>query len=181
MSRIGAKIISIPSSVTVTMTDNVLRAEGTKGANTVTLHPKADVKIEGDTLQVNRHGNDRLARSIHGLTRMLVANAVSGVTDGFTKRLEMVGTGYRAQTDGQTLTLSVGFSHPVEMKAPEGITFAVEKNTLISITGIDKQKVGQTAANIRDIRKPEPYKGKGIRYEGEIIRRKAGKAAKAGK
>ncbi len=181
MSRIGNKLITIPSGVTINMSDNVMNFSGPKGNFELRLHPKSNVTIEDSTITVGRHGNDRLARSVHGLTRMLVANAVEGVSNAFTKKLEMIGTGYRAQTDGTKLTLSVGFSHPVEFTAPEGITFGVEKNTLVSVSGIDKQKVGQVAADIRKIRKPEPYKGKGIRYEGEYVRRKAGKAAKAGK
>ncbi len=181
MSRIGNKPITIPSGVTVTLTDNLVQANGPKGMFEVKIHPKASITIGEGVVTVGRHGNDRLARAIHGLTRMLVSNAIEGVSAGFTKKLEMVGTGYRAQTDGSKLTLSVGFSHPVEMTAPEGIAFGVEKNTLISVSGIDKQAVGQIAANIRAVRKPEPYKGKGIRYEGEHVRRKAGKAAKAGK
>ncbi len=181
MSRIGSQLITLPTDVTAHFSDNILTLQGTKGSSTMTIHPKANVLIEDQIIKVGRHGNDRLARSIHGLTRMLIANAAYGVANGFKKQLEMVGTGYRAQTDGKKLTLSVGFSHPVELIAPDGITFSVEKNTIITVSGIDKQQVGQVAANIRSVRKPEPYKGKGIRYEGERIRRKAGKAAKVGK
>jgi large subunit ribosomal protein L6 len=181
MSRIGTKLITIPDGVTVTQTDGILEVNGPKGSFAVHIHPKSGVTMESGSLHVNRKGNDRFARSLHGLTRMLVANAVEGVSTGFTKKLEMVGIGYRAQTDGKKLTLNVGFTHPVDMDAPEGISFTVEKNTLISVSGVDKQKVGQIAAEIRAVRKPEPYKGKGIRYEGEHVRRKAGKAAKAGK
>ncbi len=183
MSRIGSRLISIPEGVTVRMTDGQIICEGPKGTMSLIPHHKADISIntEANTIQVGRHGNDKLARAIHGLTRMLVANLVTGVSTGFTKRLEMHGIGYRAQTDGKQLTLNVGFTHPVVVAAPEGISFGVEKNTLITVGGIDKQKVGQVAAEIRSVKKPEPYKGKGIRYEGEYVRRKAGKAAKTGK
>ncbi len=181
MSRIGSKIILIPAGVTVTQTDGWLQCVGPKGEMTVPIHPRVTVAQEGETLEVKRNGNDGPARSLHGLTRMLISNAIEGVHAGFTKKLEMHGIGYRAQTDGKNITLAVGFTHPVVIAAPEGISFTVEKNTLISVSGIDKQKVGQIAAIIRATKKPEPYKGKGIRYEGEYVRRKAGKAAKAGK
>ncbi len=181
MSRIGSRIVTIPSGVTATVADGFFTATGSKGEQRVPLSSRMTVVLEGDSIEVKRSGNDKIARSLHGLTRQLIANAVTGVADGFTKRLEMHGIGYRAQTDGKELTLSVGFSHPVVFQAPEGITFAVERNTLISVSGIDKQVVGQIAAEIRATKKPEPYKGKGIRYEGEYVRRKAGKSAKAGK
>lgn len=181
MSRIGSRIITIPDGVTLTQEQGRLIVTGPKGTLMVPLHPKINLILDGSTLTVQRGGNDRLARSLHGLSRVLIANAIEGVTTGFTKRLEMHGIGYRAQTTGSEITLTVGFTHPVVVKAPEGITFGVEKNTLISVQGIDKQAVGQVAANIRAVKKPEPYKGKGIRYEGELVRRKAGKAAKAGK
>lgn len=181
MSRIGLRLITIPDGVTVTLNDGHMTFNGPKGAFELTVHPRMNVTIDGNTIKIDRSGNDKPARALHGLTRMLIANAVTGVHTGFTKRLEMVGIGYRAQTTGKELTLTVGFTHPVVVTAPEGITFQVDKNTLISVMGIDKQLVGQVAANIRQVRKPEPYKGKGIRYEGEYVRRKAGKAAKAGK
>ncbi len=181
MSRIGSKIILIPDGVTTSLTDGVFHCTGPKGELEVTINPRITVLIKDGTIEITRSGNDGLARSLHGLTRMLVANAIEGVSQGFTKRLEMHGIGYRAQSDGKQITLAVGFTHPVIIVAPEGIAFQVEKNTLISVTGIDKQAVGQVAANIRAVKKPEPYKGKGIRYEGEYVRRKAGKAAKAGK
>ncbi len=181
MSRIGSKLITVPSGVEVTLTDNVFMAKGSKGEQSVVISPRVSIAIDGDTITVTRNGNDKLARSLHGLTRQLIQNAITGVSDGFTKKLEMHGIGYRAQTDGRQITLTVGFSHPVVMQAPEGVTFTVEKNTLIAIQGQDKQVVGQIAADIRAVKKPEPYKGKGIRYEGEYVRRKAGKAAKAGK
>ncbi len=181
MSRIGSQLITIPSGVAVNLVDGTLTCTGPKGELTLPVHTRMDLVMENDTIKITRSGNDRTARALHGLTRMLIANAIQGVSGGFTKKLEMQGIGYRAQTDGSQLTLSVGFTHPVIIPAPEGINFSVEKSTIISVSGIDKQKVGQIAANIRSVRKPEPYKGKGIRYEGEIVRRKAGKAAKAGK
>jgi len=181
MSRIGSRIISIPDSVTVTQDENHLECQGTKGTLSIPLHPRVAVNIHDGTMTVERRGNDGNARALHGLYRVLIANCIVGVSQGFTKQLEMQGIGYRAQTDGTSLTLTVGFTHPVIITAPEGITFAVEKNTIIKVSGIDKQLVGQIAANIRATRKPEPYKGKGIRYEGELVRRKVGKAAKAGK
>lgn len=181
MSRIGSREITIPSDVTINFADNTFECQGPKGTLLVKTSPRIDVVINDNKIKLNRHGNDRTARALHGLNRMLIANSLQGVAQGFTKRLEMHGIGYRAQTDGKTLTLNVGFTHPVVITAPEGITFSVEKNTLISVNGIDKQSVGQVAANIRAVRKPEPYKGKGIRYEGELVRKKVGKAAKAGK
>jgi large subunit ribosomal protein L6 len=181
MSRIGTKIITIPENMTVNYADNRLECSGPNGTNEVIVHPRITVVIEDNTIKVTRHSNDRIARSLHGLSRVLIANSIEGAAKGFTKRLEMQGIGYRAQTDGKTITLNVGYTHPVTLTAPDGITFSVEKNTLISVSGKDKQSVGQVAANIRKVRKPEPYKGKGIRYEGELVRRKVGKAAKAGK
>lgn len=181
MSRIGTRLITIPSGVTTTLEDGHMRVTGPKGELTVVINHRINVSVQDDAISVNRSGNDKMARALHGLTRQLIANAVTGVSQGFTKRLEMHGIGYRAQTDGSQLTLTVGFSHPVIVQAPEGITFNVDKNTNIAVSGIDKERVGQIAAEIRAVKKPEPYKGKGIRYEGEYVRRKAGKAAKAGK
>jgi large subunit ribosomal protein L6 len=181
MSRIGSQSITIPSDVTITREGDALHVTGPKGKTTVSIHPRISVEMDAKTITVNRNGNDKDARSLHGLMRVLIQNAILGITHGFTKRLELHGIGYRAQTDGQKLTISVGFTHPVIIDAPKEISFTVEKNTLISVSGMDKQQVGQVAANIRSVRKPEPYKGKGIRYEGELVRRKAGKAAKVGK
>lgn len=181
MSRIGTRRIFIPDTVTINLEAAQITVKGPKGEIIVPIHHRVNLEQEGNTLTVKRSGNDRIARSLHGLTQVLIQNAVQGVVQGFTKRLELQGIGYRAQTDGRKLTLSVGYTQPVVVEAPEEISFSVEKNTLITVSGIDKQLVGQVAANIRSVRKPEPYKGKGIRYEGEIIRRKAGKAAKAGK
>lgn len=181
MSRIGKKLIPIPDSTVIAQDANVLVIQGAKGTLSLTIHPKALVTVSDKVIAIGRHGDDRLARSIHGLTQVLVANAVEGVTNGFAKKVEMHGIGYRAESHGSTLTLTVGFTHPVVIEAPDGISFIVEKGNIITISGIDKQLVGQVAANIRSVRKPEPYKGKGIRYQGEIVRRKAGKAAKTGK
>jgi large subunit ribosomal protein L6 len=181
MSRIGSRLISIPDGVTVSQDGQHLEFNGPKGSLSLMVPSRLTITLEDKTIAITRSGNDRIIRSLHGLTRVLVANCVTGVSTGFTKKLEMQGIGYRAQTDGSKLTLHVGFTHPIVITAPSGINFGVEKNTIISITGIDKQSVGQVAANIRSMRKPEPYKGKGIRYEGELVRRKAGKAAKAGK
>lgn len=181
MSRIGTRRITIPDAVTVNLEGTNLQIKGPKGEASVAIHPRVSLEQDSHGLKVKRSANDRIARSLHGLTQVLIQNAVNGVTHGFTKRLELQGIGYRAQTDGRKLTLNVGYTQPVIIEAPEAITFSVEKTTLITVTGIDKQQVGQIAANIRSVRKPEPYKGKGIRYVGELVRRKAGKAAKAGK
>lgn len=181
MSRIGSKTILIPAGVTVEQLDGNLNVTGPKGTLIVPVNTRIKVTIDGDIISIDRSGNDPYVRALHGLTRQLAQNAITGVSQGFSKRLEMHGIGYRGQTDGKQLTLTVGFSHPVVITAPEGISFTVEKNTLITVSGIDKQLVGQVAANIRAVKKPEPYKGKGIRYEGEYVRRKAGKAAKTGK
>ncbi len=181
MSRIGRKPIVIPEGVAVDISNRQVAVSGPKGQLDLTLLPRIEATISADHIAVTRRGNDPEARAFHGLIRQLIANAVTGVCQGFTKRLEMHGIGYRAQTDGQKLTLNVGFTHPVIVEAPSGVTFAVEKNTLITVSGYDKQQVGQAAADVRAIKKPEPYKGKGIRYVGEHVRRKAGKAAKAGK
>lgn len=177
MSRIGKKEIIIPEGVTVEQSAGSLVVSGPLGKLDIIVHPKTQVKIDGSTLTVNRKGDDKLARSVHGLTRTLIANMVEGVTKGFEKQLEIVGVGYRAASENNKLTLKVGYSHEIEKIAPDGITFEVKKN-IISIKGIDKQRVGQTAAEIREIRKPEPYKGKGIKYVGEHIIRKVGKAVK---
>ncbi len=177
MSRIGNKIIEIPEGVTVNLNAGVLEAKGQDKSNKVDIHPLVDVKIENSIISVSRKNETKLAKSIHGLMRSLIANAIEGVKNGFKKDLELVGVGYRAQVEGDNLKLKVGFSHEVDYKAPEGITFEVKKNT-ISISGHDKQLVGQVAADIRAIKKPEPYKGKGIKYVGEKIIRKVGKAVK---
>lgn len=180
MSRIGKLAITVPDGVTITISDNQVAVDGPKGQLSTHVLPVVKVDLTDGVVSVTRKNDSKPARSAHGLTRQLIANMVTGVTEGFVKRLEMKGVGYRAAAEGeQKLNLSVGFSHPVIINAPEGISFKVEKNVIV-ITGIDKQKVGQIAAEIRQVRPPEPYKGKGIMYQGERIRRKAGKAAKAG-
>jgi len=179
MSRIGRKIIEIPEGVNIEIVQRHLTAKGPKGELALDINPRAKVVIDDQKITVTRKGNDRISRGIHGLTRQLVYNIIVGVKDGFEKKLEIKGVGYRVQLAGTTLNLSLGYSHPTEFKAPSGIVFEVQKN-IISVKGIDKQLVGQTAARIRELRPPEPYKGKGIRYVGELIRKKAGKAAKVG-
>ncbi len=179
MSRIGRNPIPVPSGVTVEVTDGHVKVTGPKGTLERDLPRDITVRQDGDQLLVERPDDERQHRALHGLTRSLVNNMVVGVTDGFTRDLEIVGVGYRAAAAGPTrLDLALGFSHPVAVDAPEGITFETPAPTRITVRGIDKEVVGQVAANIRSIRKPEPYKGKGVRYAGEVVRRKAGKAAK---
>lgn len=178
MSRIGKRPIPLPGKVTVAIDGQTVSVKGPKGELSRTLPPHVSVAQEGETLVVTRRDETRASRERHGLCRTLVANMVQGVSEGFQRRLEIQGVGYRAQVQGRDLTLNVGYSHPVQIPAPDGITFAVEGNTNVSVSGIDKELVGNTAARIRGVRPPEPYKGKGIRYQGEYIRRKAGKAGK---
>jgi large subunit ribosomal protein L6 len=178
MSRIGKRPISIPAKVSVTVTGQSVAVKGPKGELSRVLPAEVEVVHEGETVTVNRRDDSRAARQRHGLSRTLVANMVDGVSKGFEKRLEIQGVGYRAAVQGKNLNLSMGFSHPVLIEPPTGITFAVENNTNVIITGIDKEEVGNVAARIRAVRPPEPYKGKGIRYAGELVRRKAGKAGK---
>ncbi|HEV2128617.1 MAG TPA: 50S ribosomal protein L6 [Thermomicrobiales bacterium] len=181
MSRIGIKPITVPSGVTVTIGDNNnVTVEGPKGELSSSFSPRMKISQEDGALTVSRPNDARENRALHGLTRSLLNNMVVGVTEGYTKVLEIQGVGYRAQMQGKNLVLNVGFSHPVTMEPPEGITFGVEANTRVTVSGIDKQAVGEQAAKIRIVRPPEPYKGKGIRYQGEYVRRKAGKAGKAG-
>lgn len=179
MSRIGNKIINFNETVKIEKADRGLSVTGPKGKLHVDVHPKIDVELTSDTVSVKRRNNDRFSRSLHGLTRTLIANAIVGVTEGFEKKLEFKGVGFRAAVENNILTLHVGFSHPVLFEAPEGITISVVKSQ-ITVAGISKQIVGEVAAKIRDIKKPEPYKGKGIRYIDEHVRRKAGKTAKTG-
>ncbi len=176
MSRIGRKPISLPPGVEIKIDDNVITVKGPKGVLSQQIPEDISITIEENQILVKRPSDIKKHRALHGLTRALVANMVEGVTNGFEKKLELVGVGYRAQMQGSKLVISIGFSHPVEVEPPEGITFEVPAATRISIKGIDKQLVGNTAAHIRAIREPEPYKGKGIKYENEVIRRKAGKA-----
>ncbi|WP_421658540.1 50S ribosomal protein L6 [Leptothermofonsia sp. ETS-13] len=178
MSRIGKRPIHIPNKVTVTINGQSVTVKGPKGELSKVLPGEVVVSQEGETVLVNRRDDSRTARQRHGLCRTLVANMVEGVSQGFQKRLEIQGVGYRAQVQGRNLTLNMGYSHPVQIEPPEGIQFAVENNVNVIVSGIDKEVVGNTAARIRAVRPPEPYKGKGIRYAGEFVRRKAGKAGK---
>jgi large subunit ribosomal protein L6 len=179
MSRIGRQPIAVPAGVTVSIEPEEVRVNGPKGELSERIHRDIAVAQDGDNLVVTRPTDRGEHRALHGLTRTLVANMVEGVTKGYEKNLEIIGVGYRATLKGKDLELAVGYSHPVLVKAPEGIEFEVSIPTKIAIRGNDKQAVGEVAANIRKVRKPEPYKGKGIRYEGEFVRKKAGKAAKA--
>lgn len=180
MSRIGNQPITVPSGVEITIgKNNDVTVKGPKGELSSSLSPRMTIAQEDGTLTVLRPNDARENKAMHGLTRSLLNNMVVGVTDGYTKRLEIHGVGYRAQLDGKNLVLNVGFSHQVRITPPEGITFSVEANTRVAVSGIDKQMVGEEAAKIRIVRPPEPYKGKGIRYAGEHVRRKAGKAGKA--
>jgi large subunit ribosomal protein L6 len=177
MSRIGKAPIPLPSGVTVTVNGSHVAVKGPKGQLQRTLRPEVSVKQEDGKIVVERISEERLVRSLHGLSRTLVANMVKGVTEGFTRNLEVVGVGYKAAMDGRKLVMQLGYSHPVEIDPPQGLEIAVGKGNAITISGIDKQAVGDLAAFIRDKRRPEVYKGKGVKYQGELIRRKAGKAA----
>jgi large subunit ribosomal protein L6 len=179
MSRIGRLPIPVPTGVDITISGQDVTVKGPKGTLSHRVaQPIVVAKADDGTIAVSRPDDERSNRSLHGLSRTLVANMVIGVTDGYTKTLEIVGTGYRVVAKGSDLEFALGFSHPVLIKAPEGITFTVEAPTRFSVSGTDKQKVGEVAAKIRKLRKPDPYKGKGVRYQGEQIRRKAGKAGK---
>lgn len=179
MSRIGRLPIAIPSGVDVAIDGQEITVKGPKGTLTHTIVEPISVGRQDDgTLVVTRPNDERDARARHGLTRSLVANMVIGVTQGYEKGLEIVGTGYRVQAKGKDLEFALGYSHPIVFEAPDGISFAVETPTKFKVIGVDKQQVGEVAANIRKLRKPEPFKGKGVRYEGEVVRRKAGKAGK---
>ena len=179
MSRIGRLPIPVPSGVDVQIDGRAVTVKGPKGTLTHTVAEPIEIKRDDDgTLKVERPNDERQNRALYGLSRTLVANMVIGVTDGYTKTLEIVGTGYRVQARGSDLEFALGFSHPVPVPAPEGITFRVEAPTRFVVEGIDKQQVGEVAAKIRKLRKPDPYKGKGVRYQGEVIKRKAGKAGK---
>ena len=178
MSRIGRLPIDIPSDVTVTVTGRDVSVKGPKGELDLTIARPIEVAVEENQVIVTRPDDERESRSLHGLTRTLIANNIVGVTAGYTKGLEVVGTGYRVAQKGGSVEFALGFSHPVLVEPPAGITFTVEGNNKVTVSGIDKQAVGEAAANIRKIRKPEPYKGKGVRYAGEVVRRKAGKSGK---
>ena len=177
MSRIGRLPITVPAGVDVTIDGATISVKGPKGQLTHEVAQPIVVAQEDGTLTVSRPDDERESRSLHGLTRTLINNMIEGVTAGYEKQLEVVGTGYRVQAKGQDLEFALGYSHPVPVKCPEGITFKVEGNK-VTVSGIDKQQVGEIAANIRKLRRPDPYKGKGVRYAGEQIRRKAGKAGK---
>ena len=180
MSRIGRLPIAVPSGVDVTIDGRNVTVKGPKGTLSRALHPDITVSREGGTLVVTRPTEQKTHKQLHGLTRTLVNNMVVGVTDGYRKGIEITGVGYRAALNGRKLTLNLGYSHPIEIDPPDGISFEVENPTRLAVVGIDKELVGQVAAQVRATRKPEPYKGKGVRYAGEYIRRKAGKAGKIG-
>lgn len=181
MSRVGRKPILIPKGVTVAVEGQAVRVEGPKGKLSRVVPAALTVSLQDSRLLVQRSSDHRTVRALHGLTRALLANMVQGVTEGFEKKLEIVGIGYRAQLQGKALQLALGYSHPVIFPLPEGIQAEVDKQTSVTIRGADKELVGQTAAKLRALRKPDPYKGKGIRYVGEMIRRKVGKKAAAAK
>lgn len=179
MSLIGKQPIAIPDGVEVTINENHIKVKGLKGELDYHFLPQAKVSIENNMIKVGRANDSKEARSVHGLTRALINNMVTGVSKGFEKRLEIIGVGYRAQSNGKKITLNLGFSHPVEFEAFEGVTIEMDKDNknVIVVSGINKQKVGEAAAQIRKFRPPEPYKGKGVRYTDEYVRRKAGKTA----
>lgn len=179
MSRVGKLPIGIPAGVEVTVTDGVVRVKGPKGTLERSVHPAMRVAVEDGKIVVARQSEDRLHRALHGLTRALIANMVQGVTKGYQVELEIHGVGYRAVKQGANLSLQVGFSHPMELRPPAGVVLDAPTPNRIVVSGIDKESVGQMAASIRAIREPDPYKGKGIRYQGERVRRKPGKAGKA--
>jgi large subunit ribosomal protein L6 len=180
MSRIGRLPIAVPATVDVTIDGRTLTVKGPRGTLTRAIHPDMSVRREDTTLVVSRPTEQKTHKQLHGLTRTLINNMVVGVSDGYRKGLEITGVGYRAALNGRKLQLNLGYSHPVEIDPPEGITFEVESPTRLAVLGIDKELVGQIAAKVRSTRKPEPYKGKGVRYAGEQVRRKAGKAGKIG-
>ena len=181
MSRIGKRPITVPAKVQVIIDGTKVVVKGPKGELSRNLPANVTVTQEGETLQVTRRDETRTSRQLHGLSRTLVANMVEGVSQGFQRRLEIQGVGYRAQVQGRNLVLNMGYSHQVQIEPPDGIQFAVENNTNVIVSGYDKEIVGNTAAKVRAVRPPEPYKGKGIRYAGEVVRRKAGKTGKSGK
>jgi large subunit ribosomal protein L6 len=178
MSRIGRLPIPVPAGVEVKIDGNNVSVKGPKGTLNHVVPAPIEVVLEESNIVVTRPDDERDSRSLHGLTRTLIANQIHGVTQGYTKGIEIVGTGYRVTAKGSDIEFALGYSHPIYVKAPEGITFTVEGNTKLTVSGIDKQAVGEVAANLRKLRKPEPYKGKGVRYAGEVVRRKAGKSGK---
>ena len=178
MSRIGRLPISVPAGVEVKIDGNNVSVKGPKGELSREISAPITVAQEDGTITVSRPNDERESRALHGLSRTLINNMIIGVTEGYTKKLEIIGTGYRVAAKGQDLEFALGYSHPISIKAPEGITFTVEGQNKLTVSGINKQQVGQVAANIHGLRKPDPYKGKGVRYEGEQIRRKVGKTGK---
>ncbi|AIM16684.1 MULTISPECIES: 50S ribosomal protein L6 [Neobacillus] len=178
MSRVGKKPIEIPAGVTVTLNNNTVTVKGPKGELTRTFNPDMNIKIEENVITISRPSDVKEHRALHGTTRAVIANMIEGVSKGFEKSLELIGVGYRAQKQGNKLVLNVGYSHPVEIEPENGLEIEVPSNTKVTVKGADKERVGALAANIRQVRPPEPYKGKGIRYEGEYVRRKEGKTGK---
>jgi large subunit ribosomal protein L6 len=178
VSRVGRKPVDIPAGVEIKLDGHTMTVTGPRGTLQRRLHTAMDIAIEGNTVTVTRPTDNREHRSLHGLTRTLVSNMVTGVTSGFQRNLEIIGVGYRAAKQGRKLVLTVGFSHPVEIEPPDGVEIELPNPNAVVVSGADKEKVGQIAANIRAVRPPEPYKGKGIRYQGEVVRRKAGKVGK---
>ncbi|TAJ47480.1 MAG: 50S ribosomal protein L6 [Herbiconiux sp.] len=178
MSRIGRLPIDIPAGVTVSIDGQQVAVKGPKGELALVIAEPIKASVEENQVLVTRPDDERNSRSLHGLTRTLIANQIVGVTTGYTKSLEVVGTGYRVAAKGSGVEFALGYSHPISVEPPAGITFTVEGNNKLTVNGIDKQAVGEVAANIRKLRKPEPYKGKGVRYAGEVVRRKAGKSGK---
>jgi large subunit ribosomal protein L6 len=180
MSRVGRKIIPVPKDVKVGIAKSALSVQGPKGKLETPVPPGISFVLEGTELTCKRTNDERQQRAFHGLARALAQNAIKGVTEGFTKDLDIVGVGYKAAVEGSKVVFALGYSHPVEFKIPEGIKIAIEKQTHVTVSGIDRQKVGQVAAEIRRLRKPDPYKQKGIRYTGEVLKKKAGKAGATG-
>jgi large subunit ribosomal protein L6 len=180
MSRVGKKPIVLPTGVKVSISDTEIEVQGPKGKLNTPVPPGISFSLESGELLCKRSSDARQQRALHGLARALAGNAVKGVSEGFSRDLDIVGVGYRAQLDGQKVVFSLGFSHPVEFQIPEGIKIAVEKQTRVTVSGIDRQQVGQVAAEIRKLRRPDPYKQKGIRYVGEVLKKKAGKAGATG-
>ncbi|CRK85296.1 50S ribosomal protein L6 [Neobacillus massiliamazoniensis] len=178
MSRIGKKPIEIPAGVTVTVNNSAVIVKGPKGELTRTFNPDIDIKVEDNIINISRPSDEKKHRALHGTTRAVLANMVEGVSNGFARNLELIGVGYRASKQGNKLVLNVGYSHPVEIEPEKGLEIEVPTNTKVTVKGTDKERVGALAANIRGVRPPEPYKGKGIRYEGEFVRRKEGKTGK---
>ncbi len=180
MSRVGRKVIVVPSGVKVAVKETALEVQGPKGKLTSPVPPGILFDLAGAELSCKRSNDERQQRAFHGMARALAQNAIKGVTEGFSKDLDIVGVGYRAQVEGSKVVLALGKSHPVEYRIPEGIKIAIDKQTRVTISGIDRQKVGQVAAEIRELRRPDPYKQKGIRYVGEVLKKKAGKAGATG-